>query len=373
MCRDDVVLRQVVSMMVVAEERLEASSDTSVSVDQQSATGRHARRPAKSSTRVRAHRKRRSSLNSFGFLPYAAAATIAVLIGVLISLMPSAATPTPTVAEQPPIIPHNPSPTPQTNPTVVPDVLEVVSGSGIAKTIDGEIAIGQRIPPGRTVRISDGEVTMRWLADGSQLSMAAHSEVLLGDATSPIQLLNGTITAQIVKQKDSQFSIIGPHATVSVKGTAFSVTASASETSLTVTEGRVHFLTKADNTALELLAGETISANANGLIREKDSYIVAFVPVIAQVARPIGGRWYKRITVRLADLPAEGMNIRVDGAPEVKCVECKWPGPSRTRTRRRSRTASAHRARGRPSCSAPAGGSPCATGSGAPPPRCCWP
>ncbi len=295
--RDDVVLRQVVAMMA------------------KSGTGRHTRRTAKSSTRLRAAQKN-NKRNGIQFIPMVAAAMVAAVIAIFIGLILTKESPT----TQKNDIVDIPKPTPQ---DVVKGDLQVVMGS--VTTIDGRISIGGKIPAGRTLIAADGEATLRWLVDDSQLTLAQGSKLKIQTDAVPLRLVEGALTAHITRQKDRPFTLVGPHATTSVMGTKFRITATAEKTSIQVIEGRVSFHASVCRTMTELIAGEQASADHTGLHRAQTSGIRAFVPERVGNSQPIGPRWWHRATIRLHELQAQNINIRVDCTPDILSVRCKAP------------------------------------------------
>jgi len=297
LCRDDVVLRQVVGMMATPS------------------TGRHTRRAAKSSTRLRVVYKKNRRIG-IQFLPLAAAAMVAAVITVFIGLMPTKDL----FATKKMEVAVHPTPEPQ---VMVKGLMQVVSGS--VMMIDGKISVGGQIPAGRTLMAVDGEANLRWLIDDSQLTLARGSKLNIETGDAPLRLVEGTITAHISRRKDRPFTIVGPHATTSVMGTKFVFTAAADKTSTQVIEGRVSFHATVAHTVMELIPGEQASADKTGLQRLQTSGVIAFVPEGVENRQPTGQRWWHRATVHLNELQLRPINIRVDCTPDIAAVKCKLP------------------------------------------------
>ena len=295
--RDDVVLRQVVAMMA------------------KSVTGRHARRTAKSSTRLRAVHKN-NKRNGIQFIPFAAAAMVAAVIAVFIGLISTKDVPAPKKIE----VAVTPKPIPQ---VVARSLMQVVTGS--VTTIDGKILVGGQIPAGRTLIAADGEATLRWLVDDSQLILTQGSKLKIETGDDPLRLMDGMLTAHISRQKDRPFTMVGPHATTSVMGTKFVFTAAADKTSIQVIEGRVSFHAEVSHAITELIAGEQASADNTGLKRMQTSGVLFFVPERVDTAKPIGPRWWHRATVHMKELQSRPINIRVECTPDIASVRCKSP------------------------------------------------
>jgi hypothetical protein len=86
-----------------------------------------------------------------------------------------------------------------------------------------------------------------------------------------------------------------------------------------VQEGRVRFTAVSDGSTSEILAGESASADADGM-KQSEARVLGFVATGRKITHTLSKRLIGRATLQLADLPGDGINLRVDCVPQVKSV-----------------------------------------------------
>ena len=199
------------------------------------------------------------------------------------------------------------------------------AGSGDAVLQDGKpLRVGMQVPRGALVEVRSQDAGFRW-RDGTRLEVIAGTTFQVIDDVTALRLTAGGLEAHVTTRSDTPFRIATPHARTTVMGTRFTLAVRGGTDFLVVGEGRVRFTAASDGTSSEVLAGETASADRNGLV-ERDAQVLGIVVTGHDITRVLGKRLVGRAMLRLADLPGDGINLRVDCAPEVKAVRTGMRG-----------------------------------------------
>ena len=269
-------------------------------------------RPATTGARRAVHgsrmRLRRPDGGLTWVLPAVAAALVAVIVLVTVVSRPHSAPSsisTPVIAHQGP--------------------LELLRVDGQVQVAGKLLTIGLTAPRGALVEINGGSAEFRW-RDGSRLIAASGTTLRVADDTVAVQVIMGRLDAHVTKQTTTPFAIGSAHATTSVMGTRFSVVVSAQSTDLTVSEGRVAFTSVVKSTSQEVIAGESAVADVDGLRSLTNPRVRGFVLTARDVTNEIVGHLVGRSTLRLSELPSNGINIRVECTPEVRAVRTGMRG-----------------------------------------------
>lgn len=237
-------------------------------------------------------------------LPVAAAALVAVIVVVTVVGRPaSAPTQDPIAMQQGP--------------------LELRAVDGQVLCADRPLRVGMYAPRGSVVEVRAVTAEFRW-RDGTRLVVVGGSRLRVIDGEAAVQLLSGKLEAQVTTRSTMPFRIDAPHASATVMGTHFAIGGDADTTALVVKEGRVRFSSM--GMVQEVIAGESAVADRTGLTMAKDVRVLGFVPTAREVTRALGPRMVGRGTIRLADLPPDGINLRIDALPEVKAVRTGMRG-----------------------------------------------
>lgn len=211
---------------------------------------------------------------------------------------------------------------PATPPSLADAIAEVVHAAG-GLTADGRmVAAGARLSAGAALA-AGGESELRLLADGSTLTLAAGARLRLESGELRARLERGRVTARVRPQQGGRFAIAAPQATTTVLGTIFTLEAAGAATHLTVAEGLVRF-TPVSGPAVEVAAGADAEAGPDGLAGP----VLGFALIDAGRDAPLGASTRGLLTVAHAALPAGGMSLRVDCAPEVRALRIDAQGPT---------------------------------------------
>lgn len=236
--------------------------------------------------------------------PIAAAALVAVI--VVFGVTRPAPVPGPTITQTGPL-----------------ELITVGKEQGDPVRSDGRpLRVGMFASRGAEVEIRT-TATFRW-HDGTQLTATAGTRLRVIDGESALTLLSGALEARVTTRTTTSFRIDAPHASAAVMGTRFALMVRDDVTGLSVAEGRVRFA--AAGAVREVIAGEVALADAKGLRPEADIRVLGFVPTARDITRVLGSRLVGRGTLRLADLPADGINLRIDCLPVVKAVRTGMRG-----------------------------------------------
>lgn len=204
------------------------------------------------------------------------------------------------------------------------EVIALGGGAGDAVLSDGRpLRVGMFAPRGAQVEVRSS-AGFRW-RDGTRLDASAGTSFRVLDGESAVLLTAGALDAHVTSRSDTPFRIDTPHAQTAVMGTRFVIAVRADMSQLLVREGRVRFTAAHDGTMREIMVGESASADPNGLI-QPDVRVLGFVATGRAVDRVLGKRLVGRATLRLADLPNDGINLRIDCLPEVKAVRAGMRG-----------------------------------------------
>jgi hypothetical protein len=143
------------------------------------------------------------------------------------------------------------------------------------------VKAGERIDRGQAVRTGAASGAMLELADGTRIEMAARSELSLGRARDgvKVQLARGNVIVKAAKQHGHLYVETGDF-TVSVVGTAFSVSSGIKGSRVVVIEGKVRVLQDGKEQAVEpgqqvfssVEMGEVPIADAIGWSREAEEW-----------------------------------------------------------------------------------------------------
>jgi len=240
-------------------------------------------------------------------LPAAAAALVAVIVLVTVIARPS----TPTTAA--PLIAQ-------------PGPLDLLRADGEVRCAGQALRPGMAAPRGAQVEIISGTAELQWHADGSTLIASPGTMLRVDDGVTCVHLLRGRLDVQVTHRATTPFAISGPHASATVMGTRFTLQVGATTTDLAVSEGRVRFIATGDATLREVIAGESATADASGLRLDGQHRVRGFVPTTRDITQVLGPRLSGRGTLRLADLKADGINLRIECTPEVRAVRTGMRG-----------------------------------------------
>lgn len=205
------------------------------------------------------------------------------------------------------------------------ELITVGNGQGDAVLCDGRpLRVGMQAPRGARVEIVAPGVEFRW-RDGTRLLATPGTILRVIDGETAIELLQGRgLEVHVTQRMTAPFRIDAPHASATVMGTHFAIGGDTDATVLVVKEGRVRFSSK--DMVQEVIAGESAAADRTGLTLAKDVRVLGFVLTARDVTRVLGSRMVGRGTVRLADLPKDGINLRIDCLPEAKSVRTGMRG-----------------------------------------------
>lgn len=249
----------------------------------------------------------RRPVGRFGWVFPLAAAAALVAVVVTVGVMRSA--------------PQPPTPDMLTGP------LELIAtgegGGDVVFSAGRPLRVGMQVPRGSPVEIRSAGAQFRW-RDGTRLTAGTGTTFQVVDGAAAVVLTAGRVDAQVTTRSDTPFRIDTPHAGTAVMGTHFTVGVDAGRTTVAVTEGRVRFTATYDGSAREVLAGENATADEQGLTR--DGQVLGFVLTGREVTRVHGKRLVGRATLRLADLPPDGINLRIDSTPGVRSVRTGMRG-----------------------------------------------
>ncbi len=210
-------------------------------------------------------------------------------------------------------------------PSMTSGPLELRSGAGEVRCAGRRLRLGERVPRMAVAEVSGAGVVFRWLDDGSEIAAAAGTSLRVEAGGTLLHLQRGEVDVCISTQAGAPFIISAPHATAAVMGTRFTLRADAQTTRLLVSEGRVRFTAARRDLASEVIAGEQAVADADGF-RRGDERVLGFTPTGRDITRVLGPALLRRATMRLADLPADGINLRIGCAPEVMAVRTGMRG-----------------------------------------------
>ena len=283
LCRDDVVLREVARTAPTGERR------------GRTATPRRVRRISPQRP-ARGHR-RPSTVPVWTMAAVAAGLAIAVVL-----LMQ------PSQAESPPSAPSA-------------MVAEIVSVIGSAQAENRQLVAGDRLAVGATLT-ARGAVQVRLLADGSELALASGARVRFAAGEVRAYLEHGRVSARIAPQNTGRFTIATPQASATVLGTVFTLDANGAVTRLAVEEGLVRFA-PLNGGAVEVAAGATADANALGL----SGPVRGFALIDAGRDVPLGASTLGRLAIARTTMPAGGISVRVDCAPDIRALRFDVQGP----------------------------------------------
>lgn len=241
-------------------------------------------------------------------LPVAAAALVAVIVVVTALARPSIA-PLPV---QPPVVARQ-------------GPLDLLRAEGQVRCAGKPLANGMGAPRGSLVEVVSGTAELRW-RDGSRLVASAGTSLRVTDDAVAITVLQGRLDAHVTTQTATPFAIGSRHATASVMGTRFSVAVGPDATDLEVSEGRVAFTSVAKTTMQEVVAGESATADGQGLRPPGNPRVSGFVPTGRDITQVLGGRLVGRGTLRLGTLPSDGINLRIECTPEVRSLRTGMRG-----------------------------------------------
>jgi hypothetical protein len=205
------------------------------------------------------------------------------------------------------------------------ELITVGNDAGDAVLSDGRpLRVGMSAARGAEVEVRAPGVEFRW-RDGTRLVAGAGTTLRVIDGETAVRLVRGgALEAEVTQRTTLPFRIDAPHASATVMGTHFAIGGNEGTTELVVKEGRVRF--SAMGTVREVVAGESAVADRAGLQPGKGVRVLGFVPTARDITRVLGPRLVGRATLRLAELPADGINLRVDCLPEVKAVRTGMRG-----------------------------------------------
>jgi hypothetical protein len=189
-------------------------------------------------------------------------------------------------------------------------------------TADGRaIAAGARLAAGALI-VASGSVELRLEADGSGLTLAPGTRLRLVAGEVRARLEQGRVTAQVQPQQGGRFTIAAPQASATVLGTVFSLESDGDRTRLAVDQGLVRFAPGA-GPGVEVAAGGAAEADATGL----SGLVRGFALIDAGSDRPLGSATLGRLAIPRSAVPAGGISMRVDVAPEVRALRITMRGP----------------------------------------------
>lgn len=200
-------------------------------------------------------------------------------------------------------------------------VAEVLRATG-PSTVDGrQVAVRARLHRGETV-VATGDLTLRLLADGSELALADGARLRLGVDDAAARLDQGRVAVRARPRAGGGLALTTPHATATVLGTVFTLVATADGTRLAVEEGLVRFAPVV-GPAVAVAAGAEAGADAHGLT----GAVRGFTLIDAGHDRAIGQAVLGRLAIARADLPGAGISLRVEGSPAVRALRIRAIGP----------------------------------------------
>jgi ferric-dicitrate binding protein FerR (iron transport regulator) len=169
-------------------------------------------------------------------------------------------------APKPPSPPPAPVP-PASRPTLaVVAQVERVEGSVVVLGADESVVARAGVPvhagDGLETRGPASAATVKY-AEGTRVEVGPDSKVeaFLERSGKRLLVVSGSVTAQVAPQpKGRPLVLATPHAEVTVIGTQFAVRVEADRTRLDVLEGRVRFTRLADQRAMEVPAGRSVTA-----------------------------------------------------------------------------------------------------------------
>jgi hypothetical protein len=182
---------------------------------------------------------------------------------------------------------------------------------------------GTRMPAGEMVEVAEGgAAVLRFLADGSEVSLAGGTALRLADDGVQARLVRGRLEARVRPQGGGRFAIAAPQATATVVGTRFVLEAGGPTTRLAVSEGVVRFAATGGDT-VQVAAGASAEAGAAGLL----GGVHGFTLVDAARGTPLRPSALGALSIASAELPAGGVNLRVECAAGVHSIRIGAKGP----------------------------------------------
>lgn len=282
LCRDDVVLREVARTAPSSQRR------------ERTATPRRGRRIA--SPRLVRGRRRVSAIPLWTMAALAAGLAVAVIV----------------------LMQPRQSVVPSSSATMVAEILS----AGDSSLVDGRpLVAGERLAAGVTLT-ARSDVSVRLLADGSELTLTAGARVRLAAGEVRAHLEQGRITARVAPQRTGRFTIVAPQASATVLGTVFTLDADGVATRLAVDEGLVRFA-PLTGSVVEVSAGAGATADAGGLT----GLVRGFALIDAGRDVPIGTATLGQLDIAHAAIPVGGISLRIDCAPEIRAVRIDAQGP----------------------------------------------
>jgi ferric-dicitrate binding protein FerR (iron transport regulator) len=150
--------------------------------------------------------------------------------------------------------------------------LERITGTVQVTTAAGEVrsvSAGVEVEPGDTIRTEGAQSSVVLVSPGGTRFSLAGTTSLTFSQVRPqsFTVHGGTLFATVAPQPSGQsLVLLTPQARAEVLGTTFSLMASAQETEVSVTEGRLRLTRLSDGEAVEVASGERAVSNAEGVV-----------------------------------------------------------------------------------------------------------